>query len=149
MEGARPCRECRCPEEQASPRQFNSDVCVLDGSRFFIRGIAFVPILESDKRFGWGLWAEVSGAVFKRYLELYKVDARDEPIAAGKLANTPTGYPTLEGHSVDIAFGTARERPKTTLQASTHPLSLEQQRGIAITRVHEINASLQRKKSTP
>jgi len=44
--------------------------------------IAFVPILESDKRFGWGLWAEVSGAVFKRYLELYKVDARDEPIAA-------------------------------------------------------------------
>jgi len=65
--------------------------------------IAFVPILESDKRFGWGLWAEVSGAVFKRYLELYKVDARDEPIAAGKLANTPTGYPTLEGHSVDIA----------------------------------------------
>jgi len=52
LEGARPCRECRCPEEQASPRQFNSDVCGLDGSRFFIRGIAFVPILESDKRFG-------------------------------------------------------------------------------------------------
>ena len=89
-------------------------------------------------------WAEVSGAVFKRYLELHKVDARDEPIAAGKLANTPTGYPTLEGHSVDIAFGTAREPPKMTLQASTHPLSLEQQRGIAITQVHEINSCSER-----
>src|SRR5258708_6157123 len=102
-------------DERERRAKFNSDVCVLDGSRFFIRGIAFVPILESDKRFGWGLWAEVSGAVFKRHLELYKVDARDEPVAAGQLANSPTGYPTLKGHPVDIAFGTARERPKMTL----------------------------------
>jgi hypothetical protein len=134
-------------DEQDRRVKLSADVCVLDGNRFFIRGVAFVPILESDKRFGWGLWADVSGAVFKRYLELYKADARGEPVAAGRLANTPVGYPSLEGHSVDIAFGTSRERPKMTLHPSAHPLSLEQQNGIAITRVHEINASLERKKS--
>jgi hypothetical protein len=134
-------------DERERRAKFDTDLCVLDGDRFFIRGIAFVRILESDKRFGWGLWAEVSAAVFWRYLDLYEVDGRDEPVAAGRLANTPVGYPSLEGHPVDIAFATARERPRITLHASTHPLSLEQQDGIAITRVHEINASLQRRKS--
>lgn len=134
-------------DERERRAKFNSDICVLDERRVFIRGIAFVPILESERRFGWGFWAEVSGAVFKRYLELYKVDVRDEPVAAGQLANTPAGYPTLEGHPVDIAFGPARERPKMILHASTHPLSVEQRNGITVPRVHEINASLQRKKS--
>jgi hypothetical protein len=134
-------------DQRGQRAKFNTDVCVLDGNRFFIRGIAFVRILKSDKRFGWGFWAEVSPAVFKRYLELYKVDARGEPVAVGQLANTPAGYPSLEGHSVYIAFGTSRDRPTITLHASTHPLSLEQQSGIAIIRVHEINALLERKKS--
>jgi hypothetical protein len=127
-------------DERDRRAKFDTDLCVLDVSRFFIRGIAFVPVVATDRRFCWGFWAEVTRDVFGRYLELYNVDAVNEPIAAGCLANTPVGYPPLQGHPVDIAFATARERPRFTLHASAHPLFLEQQNGIPITRVHEINA---------
>jgi hypothetical protein len=133
--------------ERAKRATFDTDLCVLDRNRFFIRAIAYVPILQTDKHFGWGVWAEVSPAVFGRYLDLYRIDARDEPIASGVLANTPVGYPPMQDQAVDIAFGTAAERPRLTLHVSTHPLSLEQKTGITMARVHEINTLLRKKKA--
>jgi hypothetical protein len=127
-------------EERDLRAKFDSDTCELDRSRFFIRGIAFVPIVETGEHFGWGFWTEVSQQVFTRYLELYDADARREPTAEGRLANTPQGYPNLDGHPVDIAFGAAEDRPRLTLRPSGHPLFLEQQRGISLARVHELIA---------
>jgi hypothetical protein len=131
--------------ERKRRAKFSSDVCVLDENRFFIRGVAFVSILGTDQRFGWGLWAEVDASAFRKYLEVFKADARGEAPVPGAVANSPRGYPALDGHGVDLHFGTARERPTMTLHASAHPLSLEQQRGIAMVRVHEINELLHRK----
>jgi hypothetical protein len=127
-------------DERDRRAKYDSDTCQLDQSRFFIRGIAFVSILETGEHFGWGLWTEVSQQVFARYLELYDADARREPTAEGRLANTPQGYPDLEGHPVDIAFGAADDRPQLTLRTSQHPLSVEQRRGISLARVHELIA---------
>jgi len=123
---------------------FSNDVCVLDKKRFFIRGVAFVSIVGTDQRFGWGLWAEVDPSAFKKYLDVFKVDARREAPVTGKVANSPRGYPALDGHGVDLQFGTASERPTMMLHACTHPLSLEQQQGIPMTRVHEINELVHR-----
>jgi hypothetical protein len=127
-------------EERELRARSNSDLCELDKKRFFVRAIAFIPITETEKRFGWGLWAEVDAAAFERYLRLYEVDARGEPAVSGRIANSIRGYPSLEGHPVDVVFGTASERPTLTLHLSPHPLSLEQRKGISIARVHEINA---------
>jgi len=116
------------------------DLCVLDGARFFLRGIAFVPILETPDQFGWGFWVEVDRAVFARYLELFKTDAPPgEPTRSGVIANSPRGYEPLEGHPVEIVFGIAKERPRLVLGASDHALSIEQHRGIPVSRLHEIN----------
>jgi hypothetical protein len=127
-------------DERKRRAKFNSDVCVLDGQRHFIRGIALVPISNSGEQFGWGLWAEVSEVDFKRYLELFHADARAEPPVVGRLANTPRGYPSLDGQIVEIAYGDSSNRPTFTLQSTTHPLALEQIRGITASRVHEIMA---------
>jgi hypothetical protein len=127
-------------EERARRAPSSCDLCVLDRSRFFIRGIALVPIQETGQNFGWGFWVEVSERVFERYLEIYESDAQDEPIAEGRLANAPRSYPNLEGHPVEIAFGAARNRPQLTLRPSEHPLSLDQLRGISLARVHELIA---------
>jgi hypothetical protein len=127
-------------EERELRATSNSDLCGLDNQRFFVRAIAFIPITGTKKRFGWGLWAEVDAAAFDRYVELYDADARGEPPVAGQIANSIAGYPSLEGHPVDVVFGTASERPTLTLHVSPHPLSLEQRKGVSIARVHEINA---------
>src|SRR4051794_22072332 len=79
-------------KERKRRAKTSADLCVLDGARFFLCGIAFVPILETPDRFGWGFWVEVDRAVFGRYLDLFKTDAPEgEPPRAGVLANTPRG----------------------------------------------------------
>ena len=136
-------------KERKRRAKFNTDVCVLNKKRFFIRGVAFVPIVGTEQQFGWGLWAEVDAAAFQKYLDAFKVDARGQPPVTGRVANSPQVYPSLEGHGVNLHFGTPSERPTMKLHASTHPLSLEQQRGIPMTRVHEINDLVHGKRSSP
>ncbi|MFL5248826.1 MAG: DUF2199 domain-containing protein, partial [Myxococcales bacterium] len=72
----------------------SSDLCVLDGARFFLRGIAFVPILETADCFGWGFWVEVDRAAFGRYLDLFKADA-PEGSRPGRVSSRihPKGMP--------------------------------------------------------
>jgi len=129
--------------------KFSNDVCVLDKKRFFIRGVAFVPIVGTDQRFGWGLWAEVDASAFQKYLDVFKVDARAKPPVTGKVANSPRGYPSLEGHGVELQFGVASERPTMTLDVSAHPLSVEQHADIPMTRVHEMNELVHRRAPNP
>ena len=135
--------------ERKRRAKFNTDVCVLDEKRFFIRGVVFVPIVGTDQQFGWGLWVEVDAAGFRKYLDVFKVDARGEPPVTGRVANSPKVYPSLEGHGIDLQFGIASERATLKLHVSTHPLSLEQQQGIPMTRVHEINGLVHGKRSSP
>ncbi|MFL5428462.1 MAG: DUF2199 domain-containing protein [Myxococcales bacterium] len=118
----------------------SSDLCVLDGARFFLRGIAFVPILETADCFGWGFWVEMDRAAFGRYLDLFKADAPEgEPPRAGVIANSPKRYAPLEGHPVAVFFGPRKERPRLVLAASDHALSKEQHQGIPVARLHQIN----------
>jgi len=127
-------------EERKRRAKTSPDLCVLDGARFFLRGIAFVPIVDTPDRFGWGFWVEVDRAIFARYLDLFKTDAPEgEPPGAGPLANTPRGYAPLEGHPVAIFFGSRKERPRLVLAASDHALSKEQHQGISVARLHQIN----------
>ena len=133
-------------KERKRRAKTSSDLCVLDGARFFLRGIAFVPILETADRFGWGFWVEVDRAAFGRYLDLFKVDAPEgEPARAGVIANSPKGYALLEGHPVAVFFGPSKERPRLVLAPSDHALSEEQHQGISVARLHEINDPIPRR----
>ena len=120
----------------------NGDVHVLDDGRFFIRGVAYVPMRGDERdRFGWGLWAEVTGEVFRRYLSLMHRDGSAEAPAEGLVANTPEGYEDLGAQRVRIRFGPPAERPTFSLLPSAHRLYLEQRDGIGPARLHEIVAA--------
>ena len=129
----------RIPEEERDKRaKFNSDLCSL-GDRFYIRGIAYIPINGTKEEFGWGFWAEVTEEGFRRYLSIYEIDGSEEEPILGTLANTPPGYPSVESQQVQIFFGPASDRPRFMFKESAHPLFREQVHGISIERVHELN----------
>jgi hypothetical protein len=47
----------RVPEgERASRSTLSSDLCVIDSSDFFARGVLEIPIKEAEDVFGWGPW---------------------------------------------------------------------------------------------
>ena len=129
---------------RASRCRATNDLCVIDGTRFFVRGTVPVPVRELDEYFVWGMWAEVSRRVFNRYREFYDADGSGEPPHAGRLCGDKAmkGYAGVEGHPVAIQFGPADRRPVFTLKPSEHLLSREQQAGITLHRVHEILSAI-------
>jgi hypothetical protein len=127
--------------ERAARTNYSADLCVLDGTRHFLRGVVYLPVLGLRDRFGLGLWAEVTNDVFDRYLDIYDIDASNEPDADGVLANAPASHESLLGHGVTIHFGLKTQRPTFALKPSNHLLCREQREGITDARLHELVSS--------
>ncbi len=134
---------CRTPVEERSRRcALTNDWCVIDESRFYIRGCLYVPVMDANDQFAWGLWARISKPAFQRYYELYSADGSQEPAFDGFLCGEQRGYEGLDGLEVKVQLRTASERPGFILKEYDHLLYLEQQAGITLHGVHEILATL-------
>lgn len=117
----------------------NSDLCTLDESRFFIRGVIPIPFEASGEEYCWGVWVEVSRDDHDKYVRGYYEDLSSEPSFSGRIVNQIPGYVDTIGLLVAVRFGAAGQRPSYYVDASTfHVLAVEQQRGITATRHHEM-----------
>lgn len=123
-------------EKQRNERaRIDSDLCQLD-DRFFIRGVAYIPVCNTDKSYGWGIWAEVPEDEFFKYFENYELDNSSKPSFEGVVANQIGEYNDSLNLRVDIQLGNETQRPTFFFKESSHLLSKEQQSGISIERVH-------------
>jgi len=126
------------PSEQREARaKTHSDLCVLDDSRYFIRGVVYVPVQELGAQFGWGVWAEVSEDTFSRYEEIYDKDGSEEPPAAGILANIPPGYAEVE-QPLEIHFGPPDKRPTFKPTPAESEFHREHVEGLPVRKWHSI-----------
>jgi hypothetical protein len=129
------------PEEERAARVWidaatNADLCVVDGVVFLIR--AFLPIdVEGGRTFRFGVWVRVDEAAFRTYASC-AWDAAHPPACPGRLASEVPGYPATQHLGATVRFKGPADRPVLRLDASDHPLALEQARGITVARVHEI-----------
>ena len=116
----------------------NADLCTLDESRFFLRGLLSIPFAYREGEFSWGVWVEVDQAVHDFYVKNFNDDFSAGTKAKGRLANLIPGFPELMGEVLEIEFQDSRTRPAFTFQASaTHPMSDDQREGIGASRHHE------------
>jgi hypothetical protein len=128
--------------ERAARAIWTVDLCQM-GERYFIRCILRVPFTDRVGDFGWGLWVEVTQAVFGRYVALYDSDGSSEPPHPATIANQPPGYDRTLGESVRVQFGRATDRPTIHFPAgATCRLALEQAHGIGAVRYHQLLESL-------
>lgn len=126
------------PDERDDRWELDHEMAVLDGERFFIRGVAFIPV-HGEEPYAWGVWAAVDEADFRRYGALFDDPRSDgEPPFAGRIANQLPGYPETLGLAVTIRPGTGGERPSFSVDDPAHPLALEQRRGVHVERVLEM-----------
>ena len=124
-------------DEREARARVHSDLCSLDDTRYFIRGVIYVRIQRLDSEFGWGVWAEVPAETFFRYRDRYDKDGSAEPPASGILANTPPGYEKVE-QALDVHFGPPDQRPTFRLLPSGSQLYLEQIQGLPVQKWHDI-----------
>ena len=132
------------PEAERTGRgKLSSDFCVAD-EHYFIRGCLQIPIVDFKGRLVWGVWVSQSADGFARAVELFDrdPDANEEP-RFGWLSNEIRIYrPSTLNHKTNIHFQPINSRPLIELEATDHPLAVEQRDGITLQRAQEIAAAM-------
>jgi hypothetical protein len=130
-------------EERQERGWLSDDLCVLDESRFFVRGLLEIPIPELENRFAYGAWAEVDADVWQEVLELWRDEGgRLHPPFPGELANELAPYRGTRGLRVAIQLGPLEVVPSLRLEDDDHPLVRDQRRGITAERSDELAATV-------
>ena len=116
------------------------DVCIIKGEHYFVRGTIEIPVIGADEAFSWGAWVSLSGANFKKTLDLMSTEGREsEAPYFGWLSTELPLYGTstlnLKTHVRTRPLGLC---PTIELEPTDHPLAVEQRKGITRERVREI-----------
>lgn len=119
--------------------QVDSDLCRLD-DRCFIRGVAYIPVIDTENSYGWGIWVEVPKDRFFDYVESYEDDNSVKPRFTGLVANRIPFYDETIGLTVEVQLGDETQRPTFFFVGDSHLLSSEQSTGITIEKVHSFSS---------
>lgn len=120
----------------------SEDFCVLAGEHFFVRAVLELPIVGGrGDSFGIGVWSTLSLKNFELYLQTF--DSGEQAGLGpwfGWFSNRINGYPDALNLKCQVYPLSGSKRPLIELEATGHPLFIEQQHGITFDRVLEIHA---------
>jgi hypothetical protein len=130
------------PEAERERRiQIDDDLCIIDESDFFIRGILYLPFKDGTGQFGWGVWARVSDYDFRSYLAAWTSDTENLVLPfPGQLASALDPYPGSSGLDLSVALQSGGQRPVFTVVSADHPLGVDQRQGISEEQTHSFVA---------
>lgn len=128
------------PEDKIEEDVFlTSDSCVIAEKFFFIRGCLEIPIIGTDDYFEWGVWVSLKEENFFIWQDHYEVTKRSHigPFFGWFSSRLPI-YPDTQSLKTMVHIRDNGIRPYIELEKNEHPLSLDQQEGITMEKVHEI-----------
>jgi len=130
------------PEPERERRvQISDDLCIVDDTAYFIRGVLYLPVTDDHGQFGWGAWAQVSDVDFERYLKAWDTNSDDSvPPFPGRLASALDPYPGSSRLAVTISLRSGNQRPVFTVVSEDHPLGIDQRHGISEEKAHSFVA---------
>lgn len=118
--------------ERSEVFELTTDTCIWKGEHFFIRGCLELPFTDRAGAFQFGVWTSLSRDNFNTYLETYDdpEPRRDMPPMFGWFSNSLPGYPETLNLKCSIRPRIGGLRPLIELEASDHPLSVQQRQGL-------------------
>ena len=116
------------------------ELCIIQAEHFFVRARIVIPVVDADTDFDWGVWVSLSRPNFERTLDLWTEPGREqEPPYFGWLCTElPVYEPTTLSLKTNVHTQPVGSRPQVELEATDHPLAVEQRTGITVARVQEI-----------
>lgn len=131
------------PDERQQRGDLGSDDCVIDEQHFFVRGCIELPIHGHDEPFVWGVWVSLSLASYETWVRTSDDAQRSHtPPLFGWLNTQLTPYPDTLSLKTHVHLRDDGLRPWIELEATDHPLAIEQREGISVDRVAQIYAML-------
>lgn len=127
------------PEEYEKRVLENADQCIVDGEHYFIRGHIEIPVTDSDEAFIWSVWVSLSAQSFEHMSEHWDSNSRQdcEPYFGWLCTRIPC-YPETLHLRTSVQQQQKGSVPTIKVELTQHPLSLDQESGIRLSRVHEI-----------
>ena len=118
--------------------------------QFLIQGCLEIPVVDGSEAFAWGVWTSLSQENFKRTVELWGTEGREnEPPYFGWLSSRMPLYPETLNLKTHVHTRPVGQRPFIELEPTDHPLAVEQREGITMARVREIAAALLHQEDQP
>lgn len=128
-------------EERERTVQESTDLCIISGTRFFIRAVLPLPVEDRERAYNLGLWVEVNQSAFERVYELWdESDQNLEPPFDAHIANSIPTLPETTGLSAKLRLTGSKSRPEILVSQGSHPLVGEQSMGINTHRAHEYSS---------
>ncbi|MGE0698878.1 MAG: DUF2199 domain-containing protein [Hyphomicrobiaceae bacterium] len=131
------------PEERADRADVSTDLCVMDGARFFIRCVLSLPVHGYEQSFDFGPWVEVEAADFARYAVHFVAPPGSVRTLPGALANDLPLFVGTDGLPCVLAYGMdPDDRPHVTIVDADHPLARQQRSGVPLSRATELVSTM-------
>jgi hypothetical protein len=125
--------------EAERPRRIKStsDTCVIDEEDFFIRGVILMPIVQTGRQFGIGVWVSQKRENYHTYLQNYDTAAVG-PFFGWLCNSIPFYQPDTWAMKTKAHLQGNNQRPLIELEPSDHPLYLDYSNGVTLARAWEI-----------
>ncbi len=122
----------------------SSDQCVIADRFYFIRGVLEIPVIGTGETFGWGVWVSLSEDNFDKQHEMWNIEGRETqlPPMFGWLSTELPVYPSTLHLKTNLHTRPVGVRPLIEVEATDHPLSVEQRNGMTLERVKQIASEL-------
>lgn len=130
------------PENERDDRcALGSDNCIIDDEHFFIRGCLEIPVHDQSDPLVWGVWVSLSKGSYDAWAAVFGRPKRAHvgPFF-GWLDAWLKPYPDTMNLKCRVHLRDEGIRPLIELEATNHPLALEQKGGISMERVAEIHS---------
>lgn len=125
-------------EERGEHVHENSDLCVLNGERFFIRAVLPLPVASLERPYNIGLWVELERPAFLRVCELWSEPGQaNEPPFSVAIANAIPSLTSTLGLPAMLQLTGPTTRPQVQVEPGEHRIYHEQVKGIDGHRVYE------------
>jgi hypothetical protein len=126
-------------DEESEQFQLSSDLCRNNATGdCFVRGVLPIPIIGTDAVFTYGVWSSLSEENFQTYVQTWDEDQGKLSSWFGWFSSALNGYPKTMKLKVQVHPQPNGKRPIFELEATDHPLAVEQYEGITTDRLLEI-----------
>jgi hypothetical protein len=122
-----------------------SDLCIIEGRDYFIRGVIQIPIHDYEDTFDWGVWVTQKKENFELYREHFNDGVQIGPFFGW--LSTKIDYYSEDTLNLKTRahFSTNGTRPLIELEPTDHPLAIHQREGITLAEAWKILHSYDKK----
>ena len=135
-----PAQYLAVPESERATRvRLTDDVCIIDDEWFFVRGCLEIRVHGHAEPLSYSVWLSVSPSSFAEYSRLLEqVERAGGATFFAWLCTAIPGYPDTQLLKTMLHVRAWPTRPYVELEATDHPLAIEQREGVGAWRVQQI-----------